>query len=113
MTAEKDMSEEEFNERWKNLPESDRRFLVSMMQLADVLGDRELCFCEITPQVAYVLEQADRDTLFTIMTLCVGILTDAPVIERIARWHEQAGSVAKARTRRRSRTGKGRKPKGE
>jgi hypothetical protein len=110
MGAKMDMSEEEYSEHWKNLPESDRRFIVTMLELTDLLGDRGLRFCEITPEVARVLEQADRDMLMTITGLCVGILAQSPVIERLTRDYAHAGALIRARIRPQHGMDKDRKP---
>ena len=109
--AKTNMTEEQFREHWEGMPQSDRAFISTMLALTDLIGDDQLRFCEITRKAARALEGTDRDTLFTIMTLCVGILTDAPALERVARKHPETGALARKKVGPHLAIRKNRKPK--
>ena len=77
------MTEAEADTCWRKLPESDRQFIRAMLIVSETVGDRELRFREISPEIRSMLQRANRDTLFSIITESVGLLTQAPVMGRI------------------------------
>jgi hypothetical protein len=88
------MTEEEFQARWRKLPEADRRFIGTLTLVNETLADGRLRYRSLPPLLERRLRQADRNTLFSIITECVGILTHAPAMQRIQRFHRRRATRA-------------------
>ena len=83
MAKRPEMTKREFKKRWKNLPEADRQFIRALTLVSDAVGDRQLLYHKLPPTTERWLRRADRDTLFSIVIECLGLLTDAPAMQRI------------------------------
>lgn len=97
------ISERTFKAQWRKLPKADRRFIEAVVLVNRAVSDERLCYHELSPQRERSLRQADRDTVFSILTECLGILTNAPAMQRIrkARRQRAAGSNGTAPATRR------------
>ena len=83
MAKRPEMTKREFKKRWKNLPEADRQFIRALTLVSDAVGDRQLLYHKLPLTTERWLRRVDRDTLFSIVIECLGLLTDAPAMRRI------------------------------
>jgi hypothetical protein len=83
------MTQKEFKELWKTLPESDRRFFRSMIIIQDALGVKDLHYRLPPPELEKRLVRYDRHTLFSILADCVGLLTCAPAMQHVKDAHRR------------------------
>ncbi|MGD8454462.1 MAG: hypothetical protein PVJ57_21825 [Phycisphaerae bacterium] len=91
MARQLEISEREFKARWRKLPEADRQFVEAIVLVNRAVSDERLCYHELSPQRERSLRQADRDTVFSILTECLGILTNAPAMQRVRKARQQRG----------------------
>ena len=108
MAKRSKMSEREFKTRWRELPEADRRFISTLALVNQAVDDGRLRYHELSPPMERNLRRADRNTLFSILTECLGILTNAPAMQRVRKVHQKRaarvnGTVPAARRGKRSR----------
>ena len=85
------IDEREFKALWKGLPESDRRFISAWIVISEAVGDKTLRYRELPPPLERVLHGVDRDTLFSVITECLGLLTGAPAMDRVKRTRRRNG----------------------
>ena len=67
------------------LPECDRKFIAAFGALLDVFGDGAFRFRELPEPVQRMLQEANDDTRFNVIIECLGLLLDAPILDRIKR----------------------------
>ena len=101
MAKRREMNEEEFQEHWKTMPDSDQHFLVAMDLVCSALNDRTLHYHKLPSRVDKLLQTADRDTLFSIASECIGRLLDAPAIQRIRDCHSYRNNQPSSRKQKR------------
>lgn len=94
MAKRPNMSEREFQARWQKLPKADRQFISALILVNEAVADGRLRYHELSPQSERRLRRADRDTLFSIVAECVGILTNAPAMQRVGQIHQQRATRA-------------------
>lgn len=108
MAKRSKMSEREFKTCWRDLPEADRRFVSALTLVNQAVDDGRLRYHELSPPMERCLRRADRNTLFSIIVECLGILTGAPAMHRVRKVHQKRaarvnGTVPAARRGKRSR----------
>ena len=100
MAKRREMSEDEFQEKWNNLPESDQRFIVAVDVVCQAVGDKTLRYHKLSSRAEKMLQTADRDTLFSITVECVGRLFDAPALRRVRSHHRYPNNRPSIRKRK-------------
>jgi hypothetical protein len=106
-------SEREFKACWRKLSAADRRFISALILVNEAVQKGRLRYHELSPQRERSLRRADRDTLFSIIVECLGILTKAPAMKRVHTAHQRRktrmnGTAPAAAQRRRSKRVRGR-----
>ncbi|MGD8452701.1 MAG: hypothetical protein PVJ57_12855 [Phycisphaerae bacterium] len=91
------LDEEAFRAMWKALPLSDKRFIGALIALTEVIGDEGLRYHELPAHLERTLQEANRDTLFSIIAECLGLLLNAPAMERVKQCHRRRRRAATAR----------------
>ena len=91
------MSKREFDDAWKALPESDRRFYCALILLMDVVGDDSLRYDEPSTSRQRSLRKLDRNALFSVIAECLYLLLGAPMLERIKKGHREREARKKKR----------------
>jgi hypothetical protein len=89
MVERRGMNEEEFRAAWKRLPESDQRFINTLIVVTETIADEKLRYHELPTRLERRLRKADRDTLFSIVVECLGRLLGSPAMERIKEAHRR------------------------
>ena len=74
---------------WAALPQSDKWFLVALMVITEVVGDERLGYHELPTPLERTLQEADRDTRFSVIVECLYLLLEAPALERVKRAHRR------------------------
>ena len=87
MAKRREMSEDEFQERWKKLPENDQRFLIALDIVIHAVRDETLHYRKLSSRAEKLLQTADRNALFSITVECIGRLFDAPALQRARSHH--------------------------
>ena len=85
------IDQKELKALWKGLPQSDRRFISAWIVMSEAVGDKTLRYRELPPPLERVLHGVDRDTLFSVITECLGLLTGAPAMDRVKRARRRNG----------------------
>ncbi len=88
---------------WKGLPGSDQRFINSLIVVTETIGDEKMRYRELPTRLGRVLHKADRNTLFSVIVECVGLLLDAPAIQRVKQSHRRHRNGTPVRTQPDSR----------
>lgn len=87
MAEKSAMSQRKFRELWRRAPISDRKFISTMIVVAEGLGLKRLRYGLLPPRIERYLTQCDRKTLFSILAECVGLLANAPAMRRLKQSH--------------------------
>lgn len=85
-----DLTGDQWRAIWKQLPIADKRFMVSLSVLVDLIGDDSLRYCEPPAAVGRELRKLDRDRLFGTLSECIGLLIKTPFVQR-AKHHRRRG----------------------
>lgn len=89
MTTKSAMTQQTFREIWRRAPLSDRKFVSTMIVIAEALELRGLRFGLLTPRMERLLKSCDRKTLFSILAECIGLLTKSPAMQRVKQAHRK------------------------
>lgn len=104
------MTKRQVTEAWKGLTKADRRFLSAAIVINQAVGDEKLRYHELPARIERLLRRSDRNTLFSIITECLGLLTKAPAMDRVRAVHRQRnalrGQRQALRTTPRSKSGR-------
>ncbi len=103
MAKPRPIDEKELKTIWKGLPRSDKRFISTMIVVTATLGDEKLRYHALPTRLERVLHKADRNTLFSVIVECVGLLLDAPAMQRVKQSHRRRGNGTPLRTQPDSR----------
>ncbi len=85
MAKRRSIDVKEFKTLWKALPQNDKDFINALIFISTTLGDEKLCCHELPKRIERVLHGVDRETLFSVVAECVGLLLSAPAMERVKR----------------------------
>ena len=100
MAKRREMSDDEFQEQWQNLPESDQRFFVALGIVIHAVHDETLHYRKLSSRAEKMLQTADRNALFSITVECIGRLFDAPALQRARSHHRYRDAGPSARRRK-------------
>ena len=89
MAKRRGMNEQEYEATWEALPQSDKRFINTLILIMETIGDKTLRYHELPTRLERVVREADRDTLMSIIVECVGLLLGAPAMERVKQSHRR------------------------
>lgn len=81
---------------WKTLPRTDKRFIDTLVVLAQILEDDRLHYEPLPPDLERMLEEADRNVLFSVVAECLGYLLNASTMDRIKHCRPQCRSASAA-----------------
>ncbi len=101
MVKARAMDERELRVLWKRLPKSDRQFISALIVISEAIGDEALRYHELPARLGHVLREADRDTLFSLVAESLGLLLDAPAMERVKRARRRNGKGVPAQVKKR------------
>ncbi len=101
MAKRRRIDQREFKALRKALPQSDKDFINGMLVILEAIVDETLRYEELPRPMERVLHAADRDTLFSVLTECLGLLLDAPVMERLKRARHRNGKPVPAKAEKR------------
>ena len=99
------MDEKELETIWKGLPQSDKRFISTMIFVSEVIGDETLHYGELPTRLERTLQKADRNTLFSIIVECLGLLLDPPAMGRIKKARLGSGKPLRVDAKKRQAAG--------
>ena len=103
MAKRRPIDEKQLKTIWKGLARSDQRFISTLIVVTETIGDEKLRYHELPTRLERVLHKADRNTLFSVIVECVGLLLDAPAIQRVKQSHRRRRNGTPVRTQPGSR----------
>ncbi len=103
MAKRRGNNQREWDAKWKALPQSDKRFINTLILIMETIGDKTLHYHELPTRLERTLRKADRDTLMSIIVECLGLLLKAPAMERIKQSHSRRGNRTPVRVEAKKR----------
>ncbi len=101
MAKRRSIDVKEFKTLWMGLPQSDKDFINALIVLSKSVGDETLCYRELPTRLERVLHGVDRDTLFSVVAECLGLLLGAPAMERVKRARRRNGKLQRTPPKKR------------
>ena len=89
MAKRRRSEEEDLQWVWETLPQSQKWFLVALMVVTEAVGDERLGYHKLPTRLERTLQEADRDTRFSVIVECLYLLLEAPAPERVKRAHRR------------------------
>ena len=102
MAKRRPIDQRQFKALWKGLPQSDKDFIDGMTLILEAIVDETLRYHELPPPLERVLHGADRDTLFSVLAESLGLLLDAPVMQRLERARRRNGKLQRTPPQKRA-----------